>query len=397
MTGLQNLNQENHDLKQELESAIGVLTTLEENIKNQSQQLKEMKDELKESKAREEDQNQKLKELQDALEKNKDQSRPLKVLQDELKELKAKDLQIRLVQNDSLHAFEGRLEIFYDGEWGTVCDDNWDDNDATVVCRMLGFSYGMATTKASFGEGSGRIVLDEVDCQGHESRLDNCKYVWRRHDCGHNEDAGVICKHETSPDVRLHFELLEISHNGIWGSVCTDSFGTTEATVACRMLEYRYGYTRKARVARVGILFENVNCKGNETSIKNCKHNRWGMHDCDPNEAVGILCRDLANTDLRLTDGGFHNQGRLEIFYRGQWGTVCDDGWDDKDATVACRMLGFMYGKARIAATFGQGSGPIWLDDVRCKGNETNIEDCQHGGWGRENCSHDEDAGVVCQ
>ena len=100
---------------------------------------------------------------------------------------------------------------------------------------------------------------------------------------------------------------------------------------------------------------------------------------------------------LRLVEGNWSGEGRVEIFHNDSWGTICDDGWDIKDARVVCRELG--YGDAIRApkfAHFGLGSGPIWLDDVQCRGNERSIVNCLHGGWGVHNCHHREDASVIC-
>ena len=80
------------------------------------------------------------------------------------------------------------------------------------------------------------------------------------------------------------------------------------------------------------------------------------------------------------------------------WGTVCDDGWDDTDAGVVCRQLGFgSSGTAIRSAGFGQGSGLIWLNSVTCTGNESTLASCGHLGFGiTKSCYHYEDAGVRC-
>ena len=102
-------------------------------------------------------------------------------------------------------------------------------------------------------------------------------------------------------------------------------------------------------------------------------------------------------TDIRLVGGGSEEEGRVEIQYRGQWGTICDDDWDLDDASVACRMLGFdAASQAVVSAAFGQGSGPILLDDVMCLGNENNLLDCGRPPVEQHNCLHSEDAGAVC-
>ena len=90
---------------------------------------------------------------------------------------------------------EGRVEIFYNDIWGTVCDDYWDLRDAIVVCRQLGYSSALtAKGKASFGTGIGKIWLDEVQCLGSESSIDMCpRNEWGVHDCDHDEDASVVC------------------------------------------------------------------------------------------------------------------------------------------------------------------------------------------------------------
>ena len=96
-------------------------------------------------------------------------------------------------------------------------------------------------------------------------------------------------------------------------------------------------------------------------------------------------------------DSSFYN-GRVEVYYNGQWGTVCDDGWDTTDAGVVCRQLGFgTYGSSYSGAYFGRGSGSILLDNVTCTGSESTLASCGHLGVGIiRSCSHSEDAGVRC-
>ena len=85
------------------------------------------------------------------------------------------------------------------------------------------------------------------------------------------------------------------------------------------------------------------------------------------------------------------------MYYNGEWGTVCDDGWDNAEATVVCRQLGF-YSSVTIfgSATHGQGMGPIWLSRLSCFGNESSLFECGQLNVGTKNCSHSNDASVQC-
>ncbi|XP_056117918.1 galectin-3-binding protein A [Rhinichthys klamathensis goyatoka] len=95
--------------------------------------------------------------------------------------------------------------------------------------------------------------------------------------------------------------------------------------------------------------------------------------------------------------GNLPSSGRVEVYHDGQWGTVCDDGWDLAEAQVVCRQMGF---PGAISVTpggqYGEGSGPVWLDDMNCRGSESLLSECCFKGWGVTDCTHNEDAGVIC-
>ena len=111
--------------------------------------------------------------------------------------------------------------------------------------------------------------------------------------------------------------------------------------------------------------------------------------------------------DVRLVGGEVPNEGRVEVFFNNQWGTVCYHGWDNQDAKaesfakVICRQLVYPEGNYQAVIPiydgyYAPGTGPIWLDDVNCTGIENDITECSHSGWGYHDCSHSEDVAIVC-
>ena len=96
---------------------------------------------------------------------------------------------------------------------------------------------------------------------------------------------------------------------------------------------------------------------------------------------------------VKLIDGSSYNEGRVEVYYSGRWGTVCNDGWTDKYASLVCKQLGFGSGEL---SDFGAGTGRIFLQNVRCQ-NDTILASCSHYGVGiTAGCYHRDDVGVKC-
>ncbi|XP_011691078.1 PREDICTED: uncharacterized protein LOC105452012 [Wasmannia auropunctata] len=320
--------------------------------------------------------------------------------------------------------------------WGIVCDsrNSWTLKEAHILCRQLGYIRGAEMAWQGRNNGSGVptwIAANTITCHGNETRFQSCKYKLKK-------KRKTLCNFNQCPYCQTVL--------GHWGQVCDDGFGMINADVICKELGFDLG----ALEVRPGGFYGNLDpptrfmvdqlkCRGNETTLRECDFNGWGVHNCQPEEAVGIVCKTAEDTckedewkcdnslscipipficdevvdcpdhsdessehcdapfELRLANGSSPLQGRVEVRHHGVWGTMCDDDFTNATATVICRSLG--YGGIAIAKKngyFGPGQGPIWLDEVFCHGNESQLYRCDHNHWGRHNCDHNEDAGVIC-
>uniref|UniRef100_A0AAX7UZ32 Neurotrypsin n=1 Tax=Astatotilapia calliptera TaxID=8154 RepID=A0AAX7UZ32_ASTCA len=357
----------------------------------------------------------------------------------------------------------GRLEVYVNNKWGAVCDTHWTDRDASVICRQLGLSeIGIALQHSYFGP-SPIFHYERLGCRGNENSLLEC---WNRKfatgDCNHGNEAGVLCAEPEGTGIPLRlaggleeFEgRVEVYHNGRWGTICDDQWDDLDAEVVCRQLGLG-GVAKAWTRAHFGqgfgpVLLARVQCTGNELSLEDCPHSNWEQHNCEHMDDAGVSCNPYTDGAVRLVGATSDREGRVEIYYQGQWGTVCDDswtelnaqvvcrqlgfsdaneiqsnyapigtndtlegrvevfvngqwgsvcddGWNDVNAAVVCRQLGFTgVAKARSMAYFGEGQGPIHLDNVRCSGTETSLGQCPAEGQEGHDCHHSEDAGVIC-
>jgi hypothetical protein len=374
----------------------------------------------------------------------------------------------------------GRVEIFHEGRWGTVCDDSWDLADAEVVCRQLGYR-GAFEALQEFGGGADPIWLDDVGCAGDEANLMSCPaQPWGQHNCVHEEDAGVTClTGEGGPgeacvvDAHCAGEGL-VCADGICrepprcgdgivdpGEECDGGLGNPDdgCTDQCTFEGGGEGYVGSFRVnegppwANEGVnayscvavcaqLFggaaADYDCSTTADAVNNRAYvDGWGDdqycrgegvaedfvrpgegqpyncgeqgcsysayvsdHGCD---AVNHCFYATAPGTVRLVGGAAPNEGRVEIFYGGAWGTLCDDGWEGETPTglaggdVLCRQLGFPGARAVDTLNLpGAEGSPIHLDNIVCQGGEAAVDACAHLPIGQHNCGHVEDITLVC-
>ncbi|XP_077872006.1 antigen WC1.1 [Ictidomys tridecemlineatus] len=331
----------------------------------------------------------------------------------------------------------GRVEVNSGGGWIPVPYGNFTLPTAQVICAELGCGKAASfLLDLPLREASEQVWAEEFQCKGWEPELWFCPRVpCPAGSCPHRGAVQVVCSEYT--EVRLMKNgssrcegQVEMKTSGGWRTLCASHCNMANANVVCRQLGCGVSIStpKGAYFVEGGdeIWRDRFHCSGSESFLWNCPVTALGISACDHGNTASVVCSgnqtkllpqcndSLSNTagsaaseghtancsdsrQLRLVDGGSHCAGRVEILQQGSWGSICDDSWDLSDAHVVCKQLGCGVAlEATISAHFGEGSGPIWLDEMNCTGEEAHVWQCPSQGWGQHNCRHKEDAGVIC-
>nr|XP_047909008.1 T-cell differentiation antigen CD6 isoform X2 [Anser cygnoides] len=242
---------------------------------------------------------------------------------------------------------EGTVQVLQGGRWLPVCRRSWHAAASQELCRHLhcGDTEEDATLPSLPGEGNSTDGCPVVmaNCSGWG--LEPC---WLRlatePGCCAAGPAHITCT--GAPALRLAGGRsrcegrVELRQAGVWGTVCDDGWDLADAAVVCRQLGC--GWALHARGdASFGrglgpILRDEVSCGGHEQRLWECP--ATGEHDCHHKEDAGVVCSE--HQEWRLSGGRDGCAGRVEVFFRGTWSTVCDNSWYQVEAGVLCHTLG---------------------------------------------------------
>ncbi|KAG8512283.1 Antigen WC1.1, partial [Galemys pyrenaicus] len=300
-------------------------------------------------------------------------------------------LQLRLV--DGYHSCAGRVEIFAQDSSVTICDHGWDLHDAHVVCRQLGCGEALnATVSAHFGGRSEASWDAGFQCTGGESLLWQCPLTSVENNyCSPGKEAGVICSGMASAFSK------GLRNRKFQGSCVLLTLGSTVRALQETKLLSCVQVNYKACVSPCYLDWSRGPCLGTRPSppvadpglpLCFCRMEARELSICKP------LHRYISPSQLPVPGS---SPSRV---LTGPW--PCRQ----REAAPAGRKQHVLGPRGGLgcgsaldtpgAATFGPGNGPIWLDEVRCRGGESSLWACAAEPWGQSDCKHEEDAGVRC-
>uniref|UniRef100_A0A674AB21 Deleted in malignant brain tumors 1 protein-like n=1 Tax=Salmo trutta TaxID=8032 RepID=A0A674AB21_SALTR len=293
---------------------------------------------------------------------------------------------VRLVDGAGLCS--GRVEVKSDQSWASVCEADFDRQDAEVVCGELGCGAPAALQGGLYGGGEGQTSDKEFQCKGNESLLLDCDTSDRENNtCLPGNAVGLTCSEPD--DVRLVggdsrcAGGVERYDQGEWRTVGTLSDVKDIAAVVCRHLGC--GSTVSVPPGNPARGFE-ASCSGSESSLRECPRS----YDRSP--GLTVICSE----SVRLVDGAGLCSGRVEVKSNQSWASVCEADFDRQDAEVVCGELGCGAPAALQGGLYGEGEGQTWDKEFQCKGKESLLLDCDTSDRENNICLPGNAVGLTC-
>ncbi|XP_019849144.1 PREDICTED: deleted in malignant brain tumors 1 protein-like [Amphimedon queenslandica] len=328
---------------------------------------------------------------------------------------------VRLVNGSTSN--EGRVEYCYNGDWVPSC--GMSSITASLVCKQLGYNstYGSVFNDERFGRSNSKSYLHYKSCSSSHQSLSQCTDVIRRSSCdislaACSTEYGLRCYNTGSctndGEIRLVNGTIEqegraeICLNGVWGAICHNGWGTSDAFVFCKGLGYRGSGSIARSNAYFGetngpVLFSYFRCYGYESGIYSCSKSSQPNFNCTQQYTAGVTCKDsCSNGQLKLRGGKYFNEGTVLVCYNNMWGLISDVAWSDGDARVVCNSLGYHNGIAKSirGSYYGKPRLPVHFKHVSCFGQEPNILQCSKTILSLDNgklaLNTDDVAGVDC-
>ncbi|XP_058277046.1 deleted in malignant brain tumors 1 protein-like [Hirundo rustica] len=313
----------------------------------------------------------------------------------------------------------GRVEAAVRGTWGSLCAAEWDLPDAHVLCRHLGCGRALSVPPGgSLGSGEGPLWPDAFGCSGSERHPGECPVVvLGKPPCAPGNAAAVNCSDTVEP---LRLVEGETRCNG-WLEVAIDTkgwrrvpgellivqnFSNVCREVDCGGLDKGDGIPGKTYLKDLSseeeAIMEKVieTIEGMTTDLPEKQSFPFGIYNEFMTTApahiphgAAIVCS--GSRRVRLVGSSGPCAGRVEVYSGGTWSTVCQEGWDLRDAAVVCRELGCGTAlEAASSARFGPGAGSPWPYIPDCSGTEESLWECGHREW--HECGRGGGAGAVC-
>ncbi|XP_032446826.1 scavenger receptor cysteine-rich type 1 protein M160-like isoform X4 [Xiphophorus hellerii] len=303
---------------------------------------------------------------------------------------------VRLVQGTN--RCSGRLEVKTDQSWSSVCEKDFDLQDAEVVCREIGCGPPSVHQGALYGEAEAPVGSREFLCEGSESALLNCssRKSSGRNSCSPGQAVGLTCSDQDN--FRLVGEAsrcagrLEMLHQEEWRPVDVSSRYWDKNSAAAVCAELDCGSAVSARNSKEAskrpVWGISSDCFQSGSALKKCLP--YGRHRDQSHE---FICSD----SVRLVQGTNRCSGRLEVKTDQSWSSVCEKDFDLQDAEVVCREIGCGPPSAHQGALYGEAEAPVGSREFLCEGSESALLNCSsRKSSGRNSCSPGQAVGLTC-